>query len=142
MPENSGTGHANFRPKAAARAPTPNSIAHLACVQLSAYLEDPRFEFDLPVRLAGSMHQIRVWNAMRKIPAGKTQTYGELAAAIGSSARAVGGACGANPVPIVVPCHRVVAANGLGGFMGGTGDDTLGIKRWLLAHEQRPFELK
>jgi methylated-DNA-[protein]-cysteine S-methyltransferase len=125
-----------------AKSPRPNSIAHLACVQLSAYLDDPRFEFDLPILLAGSMHQIRVWNAMRKIPSGKTRTYGELATAIGSSARAVGGACGANPVPIVVPCHRVVAANGLGGFMGGTGDDTLGIKRWLLAHEQRPFELK
>jgi methylated-DNA-[protein]-cysteine S-methyltransferase len=125
-----------------AKTPTPNTIAHLACVQLFAYLDDPRFEFDIPIKLAGSMHQIRVWNAMRKIPAGKTQTYGELAAAIGSSARAVGGACGANPVPIVVPCHRVVAANGLGGFMGSTGDDTLVIKRWLLAHEQRPFELK
>ena len=121
--------------------PKRNTLAHLACVQLSAYLDDPHYAFDLPIKLAGSMHQIQVWEAMCKIPAGSTQTYGELAEAIGSSARAVGGACGSNPVPVVVPCHRIVAANGLGGFMGGTGSDTLGIKRWLLAHEQRPFAL-
>jgi methylated-DNA-[protein]-cysteine S-methyltransferase len=122
-------------------APQKNSVAFLACVQLSAYLDDPFFVFDLPVKLAGSHHGLKVWEAMRAIPTGETRTYGELAKAIGSSARAVGGACGANPVPIVVPCHRVVAASGLGGFMGGTGDDTLAIKRWLLAHEQRPCDL-
>ena len=126
----------------AALTPKRNSLAHLACVQLSAYLDDPRFKFDLPVKFSGSMHQIKVWEALRNIPVGKTQTYGELAAAIGSSARAVGGACGSNPLPIVAPCHRIVAASGLGGFMGGSGDDTLSIKRWLLAHEQRPFELQ
>jgi len=78
-----------------------------------------------------------VWEAMQAIPAGETRTYGEIAAAIGSSARAVGGACGANPIPLVVPCHRVVASGGrLGGFMGAREEGfELAIKRWLLAHE-------
>ena len=121
----------------AARAPRRNTIAYLACVQIQSYLDDPRFEFDLPLRLAGTHHRLAVWEAMQRIPAGKTRTYGELAREIGSSARAVGGACGANPVPLVVPCHRVIAAGGaLGGFMGSrSAGFELGIKRWLLEHE-------
>jgi methylated-DNA-[protein]-cysteine S-methyltransferase len=87
------------------------------------------------LKLTGSKHQVDVWQAMQKIKPGATQTYGELSDSIDSSPRAVGTACGQNPVPIVVPCHRVVAANGLGGFMGGKQDDPLKIKRWLLAHE-------
>jgi methylated-DNA-[protein]-cysteine S-methyltransferase len=118
-----------------AKAPTPNTLAHLACVQLMSYLDNPKFRFDLPVKLSGSKHQLDVWNAMCAIAPGKTQTYGDLAKAIDSDARAVGTACGQNPLPIVVPCHRVVAANGLGGFMGGTRGDSLDIKRWLLTHE-------
>ncbi len=116
--------------------PKKNTLAHLACVQLMAYFENPDFVFDLPVRLAGSKHQLDVWEAMRGIPAGQTMTYGELAAAIGSNARAVGTACGRNPVPIIVPCHRIVASTGLGGFMGGKRADPLAIKRWLLTHEK------
>lgn len=119
-----------------ALAPKKNSIAHLVCVQLMAYLDNPRYEFDLPIRLSGSKHQLDVWHAMQTIPSGQTQQYGELAHAVGSNARAVGTACGQNPIPIVVPCHRVVAANGLGGFMGGKRDDPLAIKRWLLTHER------
>ena len=92
------------------KAPKTNTIAHLASVQLMAYLDNPAFEFDLPLKLSGSKHQVDVWQAMRKIAAGDTQTYGELSAGIDSSPRAVGTACGQNPVPIVVPCHRVVAA--------------------------------
>jgi methylated-DNA-[protein]-cysteine S-methyltransferase len=72
---------------------------------------------------------------MQNIRAGNTLTYGALAEQIGSNARAVGTACGKNPVPIVVPCHRIVAASGLGGFMGGKREDPLAIKRWLLTHE-------
>ena len=128
--------HIHFLPMdVAAKAPTTNTIAHLASVQLMAYIENADFKFDLPIKLAGSKHQLDVWRAMQKIAAGKTQTYGELALMIDSSPRAVGTACGLNPVPIVVPCHRVVAANGLGGFMGGKQNDPLAIKRWLLAHE-------
>ncbi len=119
----------------AAKSPTINTIAHLVAVQLMLYVSNPKFKFDLPIRLSGTKHQLDVWHAMQKITAGKTSTYGELAESIGSSPRAVGTACGRNPLPIVVPCHRVVAASGLGGFMGGNLDDPLAIKRWLLAHE-------
>ena len=119
----------------AAKSPITNTIAHLATVQLMSYLDNPKFRFDLPLRLSGSKHQLDVWHAMQDIAAGKVKTYGEIAAAIASSPRAVGTACGRNPVPIVVPCHRITAANGLGGFMGGKLDDPLAIKRWLLTHE-------
>ena len=120
-----------------ARAPRRDTIAFLACVQIQAYLENPRFVFDLPLRLAGTRHRLAVWEAMQRIAAGRTRTYGELAAELGSSARAVGGACGANPIPLVVPCHRVIAAHGgIGGFMGEKREGfELGIKRWLLEHE-------
>lgn len=121
-----------------ALAPPPDTLAYLACVQLSAYLENPRYKFDLPIKLAGSMHQLRVWEAMQRIAPGAVLTYGNIAELLGSTARAVGTACGRNPVPIVVPCHRIVAANGLGGFMGGTGEKTVSIKRWLLHHEGWP----
>jgi len=106
-------------------------------VQLQAYLDNPRYAFDLPIALAGTHHRLQVWEAMQRIEAGHTRTYGELARELGSSARAVGGACGANPIPVIVPCHRVIAANrALGGFMGARAEGfELGIKRWLLEHE-------
>ena len=131
------TGIRFLAPSVAALAPKRGSLAHLACVQLQAYLENPRFEFDLPLVLAGTHHRLAVWEAMQRIPAGKTRTYGELARELKSSARAVGGACGANPIPVVVPCHRVIAAGGaIGGFMGAAGDGfERDIKRWLLEHE-------
>lgn len=132
------TGISILPPSVAALPPAPDTLAYLACVQLSAYLENPKYRFDLPIRLSGSMHQLQVWEAMRRIPPGAVRTYGDLADEVGSNARAVGTACGNNPVPIVVPCHRIVAANGLGGFMGGTGDQTVSIKRWLLRHEGWP----
>jgi methylated-DNA-[protein]-cysteine S-methyltransferase len=124
-------------PGTTALVPPRGSIAHLACVQLQAYLEDGRFEFDLPLKLSGTRHRMEVWEAMQRIPAGKTRSYGEIATMLHSSARAVGGACGANPIPVVVPCHRIVAAGGrIGGFMGARDDGfELGIKRWLLGHE-------
>ena len=131
------TGIRYLSPSIEALAPRRNSIAHLACVQLQSYLDDPGFEFDLPLLLSGTHHRLAVWRAMQRIPAGKTRTYGELAREVGSSARAVGGACGANPLPIVVPCHRVIAAGGaIGGFMGSREEGfELAIKRWLLGHE-------
>ncbi len=120
----------------AGKAPKRNTIAFLACVQLQAYLDNANFEFDLPLKLAGTHHRLAVWEAMQRIPAGRTRTYGELATELHSSARAVGGACGANPIPVVVPCHRVIASSGLGGFMGSRDEGfELGIKRWLLEHE-------
>jgi methylated-DNA-[protein]-cysteine S-methyltransferase len=132
------TGIRFLAPGTPALAPRRNSLAYLVCVQLQAYLEDPRQAFDLPLKLAGTRHQLAVWEAMQAIAPGETRTYGEIATGLRSSARAVGGACGANPLPVVVPCHRVVAASGIGGFMGASGEGfERGIKRWLLTHEAR-----
>ena len=131
------TGIRFLAPSVAARAPARGTIAHLACIQLQAYLDNPDREFDLPIALAGTHHRLQVWEAMQRIAPGRTRTYGEIAAELKSSARAVGGACGANPIPIVVPCHRVIGANhSIGGFMGARAEGfELGIKRWLLEHE-------
>jgi methylated-DNA-[protein]-cysteine S-methyltransferase len=131
------TGIRYLAPSIPAKAPKRNTIAFLACVQIQAYLDNPGYEFDLPLRLAGTRHRLSVWEAMQRIPAGATRTYGDLARELGTSARAVGGACGANPIPLVVPCHRVIAAGGaIGGFMGERGEGfELNIKRWLLEHE-------
>ena len=131
------TGIRFLAPDTPALVPARDTIAHLACVQIQAYLDDGRYVFELPLRLAGTRHRMEVWEAMQRIPAGATRSYGEVAAELRSSARAVGGACGANPIPLVVPCHRIVAANHrIGGFMGAKSDGfELGIKRWLLAHE-------
>ncbi len=131
------TGIRFLAPSTAALAPRRNSIAFLACVQIQAYLDDPAYRFELPLKFGGTRHRVSVWEAMQRIPAGKTRSYGELATELGSSARAVGGACGANPIPLVIPCHRVIAAGGdIGGFMGARAEGfERTIKRWLLEHE-------
>jgi methylated-DNA-[protein]-cysteine S-methyltransferase len=103
--------------------------------QLRAYFEDPAWVFTLPLCVQGTAHRRRVWDALRRIPSGQTRRYGQLAAGLGSSARAVGGACRANPLPVIIPCHRVVAASGIGGFGGHTEGPEVARKRWLLAHE-------
>jgi methylated-DNA-[protein]-cysteine S-methyltransferase len=120
------------------RALEPKTVlAERACAQLCAWLADPAAGFDLPLAPAGTAFQRRVWRAIAAIPTGGTLTYGEIARRLGSSARAVGQACGRNPYPVVVPCHRVVAADGgLGGFAGAGGGWLLEAKRWLLAHER------
>ena len=103
---------------------------------LCAYFADARAACTLHwVPPRGTPFQRRVWAALCTIPAGQVLTYGALAQQLGTSARAVGGACAANPVPIIVPCHRVVAATGLGGYSSATGRGCLDIKRWLLHHE-------
>ena len=115
-----------------------SALAAEATRQLHAWLEDPDFAFGLPLRPAGTAFQRRVWAAIAAIPAAETRTYGELAKSLNNAARAVGQACGANPYPIVVPCHRVVASGGgLGGFARQEGGFLLDIKRWLLRHEHR-----
>ncbi|CAB1370764.1 methylated-DNA--[protein]-cysteine S-methyltransferase [Denitratisoma oestradiolicum] len=104
--------------------------------QLRAWLKDPAFDFTLPLAPAGTPFQRRVWDQISSIPLGQTRSYGQIAALLGSGPRAVGGACGANPYPVVVPCHRVLAAGGgLGGFANARGGFLLDVKRWLLRHE-------
>ena len=114
-----------------------SQFAKTVCEQLVAYLNDPNFTFSLPHKLSGTAHQSKVWQAMCAIPRGQTRQYGELAKQLASSPRAVGQACGANPIPIIIPCHRVVSKTGLGGFSHHREGYELGIKRWLLTHEQR-----
>ena len=103
--------------------------------ELDAYFADSSHRFGCTMAASGTPFQHRVWALIAAIPAGQTRTYGKLAAALGSSARAVGGACRANPLPLAVPCHRVVGSRGLGGFAGDTDGRLLAAKRWLLDHE-------
>lgn len=100
--------------------------------QLMAYFDDPQSLFDLPLRVNGSDFQQSVCDAMRAIPVGNTRTYGEIARVLEVPAQAIGQACGGNPIPIIIPCHRVLGANGLGGFSGQGGVET---KVYLLKHE-------
>jgi len=121
-------------PAAATRAPR-NALAERAVRQLEAYRADPDAVFDLPLLIEGTEFQRRLWQALCEIPRGKSLTYGELAKRLGAEPRAIGQACGDNRLPIVIPCHRVVAANGIGGFAHATSGYLLEAKRWLLAHE-------
>lgn len=100
--------------------------------QLRAYLGGARQVFDLPLRVDGSDFQRAVCAEMRKIPFGETVTYGDIAKALGAPAQAVGSACGGNPIPVIIPCHRVMGAKGLTGFSGRGGVET---KVALLRHE-------
>ena len=115
----------------------PDGAVREVLDQLFHYFEDAAWRFDLPLATQGTPFQRRVWQALSGIPSGVTRSYDELAVTLGSSARAVGGACRRNPVPIVVPCHRVVAADGrAGGFMGQRDGRAVTIKTWLLDHER------
>lgn len=121
-------------PSVALRAPA-NALAERAARQLEAYRENPDTVFDLPLLIEGTEFQRQLWRALCEIPRGKTLTYGELARRLGAEARAIGQACGDNRLPIVIPCHRVIAANGIGGFAHSTSGYLLEAKRWLLGHE-------
>ncbi len=114
-----------------------DAVAEQAAIQVDRYLHDADFVFDLPLAEAGSAYQQKVWAAILSIPRGSVRTYGQVAAAIGSAPRAVGQACGANWFPLVIPCHRVTAAGGLGGFSNHDDENGfhLSVKRWLLTHE-------
>jgi methylated-DNA-[protein]-cysteine S-methyltransferase len=102
--------------------------------QLQAYFDGELAEFTLPLEPFGTAYRRRVWAALCRIPVGQTRSYAELAAEAGGGARSIGGAMACNPIPILIPCHRVVASAGLGGYSGGEG---LPTKRFLLALEQR-----
>jgi methylated-DNA-[protein]-cysteine S-methyltransferase len=124
--------------------PLSNTLLGEAARQIQAWFENPAFIFDLPLRPQGTDFRQRVWAQIAAIPLGHTRTYGDIAKTLNSAPRAVGQACGDNPLPIIVPCHRVVSASGLGGFNHSAGESLAKIKRWLLAHEaqalrQEPF---
>ncbi|HNQ03616.1 MAG TPA: methylated-DNA--[protein]-cysteine S-methyltransferase [Thiobacillaceae bacterium] len=104
--------------------------------ELEAYYAAPGHRFGLPLQVSGTPFRQQVWTVLRTIPAGQTRSYGEVARQLGSAPRAVGQAVGDNPIPIIIPCHRVVAADGgLGGFNHSRVGYSQDIKRWLLAHE-------
>ena len=130
--------HIRYLPASARHKAPGNALAALAVQQCQAYFADPMAVFDLPLKPVGTAFQQRVWHAIAQLQSGERITYGAIAARLHSGARAVGGACGANYFPLVIPCHRVVAKANLGGFMG---QDAPGlyrdIKRWLLHHEAR-----
>uniref|UniRef100_A0A450WCG8 methylated-DNA--[protein]-cysteine S-methyltransferase n=1 Tax=Candidatus Kentrum sp. LPFa TaxID=2126335 RepID=A0A450WCG8_9GAMM len=114
---------------------TEDSVLSDAIRQLGSYFEDPGWCFQLPLAPCGTPFQQRVWQTLQSIPAGETMSYGALAARLSTSARAVGNACRENPIPIIIPCHRIVGARGPGGFMGSRAGEPLAIKKWLLTHE-------
>ena len=113
---------------ACATAPASNLLAE-AAGQLDAYFAGHLKSFDLPLAPAGSDFQKNVWREMLAIPYGETRTYGEIAKTLTSAAQAVGNACGANPIPVIIPCHRILATGGPGGYSGAGGLET---KRKLL----------
>lgn len=119
-----------------AKAPA-DALSERAALQVERYLNDADFRFDLPLAQVGTVFQQKVWAAIAEIPRGKVLTYGDVARRVQSAPRAVGQACGSNWFPLVIPCHRVTASKGLGGF-SHHDDETgfhVGVKRWLLAHE-------
>ena len=122
-----------------ATAPT-NRVAEEAARQLERYLSDPGYRFTVALAPAGTSFQQRVWAALSAIPRGQLRTYGDVARVVRTAPRAVGQACGANRIALIIPCHRVVGAQGLlGGFMHAADGDPVAIKRWLLAHEGHRF---
>ena len=135
-----------YLPLSAQSIPPKTPLAERAARQLERYRDDPDTRFDLPVLIEGSTLQRAVWEAMCAIPRGRTRTYGDIAleleAAHFATPREIGQACGDNRLPIVIPCHRVVAADGIGGFGHSTGGYLLEVKRWLLMHEAPAFELR
>ncbi len=114
----------------------PGDCAELVAGQVKQYLADPNFKIEASYVTSGTPFQQRVWKEIAQIPVGEVRTYADLANTLGSGPRAVANACGANRFPLLIPCHRVVAKNGLGGFIQGK-EGGLKIKEWLLAHESK-----
>lgn len=112
-----------------------NSCSRKIAAEIKRYLRNPDHNLVVPYRLQGTDFQKRVWRALLRIPPGSVVSYGDLARKLKTGPRAVGNACRSNPIPIVVPCHRVTAKQGLGGYMGKTRGSGLRMKQWLIAHE-------
>jgi len=119
-----------------------DETAERAARELARYLADPSTPFTVPLAPAGTPFQRRVWAAIAAIPLGESRTYAEIARSVGSAARPVGQACGANRIALIIPCHRVVGSQGaLGGFMHAAAGAPVDVKRWLLTHEGYRFGL-
>ena len=127
----------DFLPKGTAPSTRLDSRARRLQQELAASWQNPDHSFDLLYVPQGTPFQLRIWHALMNVPAGRPTTYGALARQLDTAPRAVGQACGSNPLPILIPCHRVVAADGVGGFMHAAAGAPLDVKRWLLAHERR-----
>jgi methylated-DNA-[protein]-cysteine S-methyltransferase len=125
----------DFLPPETALRPCGAASAQRVAHELEAYYASPAHTWKLALAPAGTPFRLRVWQVLMSIPCGQTRTYGDIADELGSSPRAVGQAVGDNPIPIIIPCHRVLASQGLGGFMHGTDGFPLRVKRWLLHHE-------
>jgi methylated-DNA-[protein]-cysteine S-methyltransferase len=124
-----------YLPPGAAMLKPIDTFSREVCRQLRAYLKRPDFQFSVAFEQPGTDYQFKVWDAVRAIPRGTTKSYMQLGLAIGSAPRPVGTACGANRLPLLIPCHRVIGSGGLGGFMHSRVGRPLEIKRWLLRHE-------
>ncbi len=111
------------------------TMAKEAVEQLLCYFADPTYAFNIPMSLNVKPFQQNVLSALQQIPVGKTQTYNDIAKLLNTGPRPIGNACRTNPIPIIIPCHRVVAENNLGGYSGSKKGRLLEIKRWLLTHE-------
>jgi methylated-DNA-[protein]-cysteine S-methyltransferase len=125
----------DFLPPETALRPCGSAPAQRVAHELEAYYADPAHVWKLTLAPAGTPFRLRVWQVLMAIPSGQSRTYGDIADELGSSPRAVGQAVGDNPIPIIIPCHRVLASHGLGGFMHDTGGFPMRVKRWLLHHE-------
>lgn len=129
--------HLRYLDNSSALLSAQNDYAQVVIDELEEYFANPQHRFRLSLALQVSAHSEAVLNALCAIPSGTTLSYGQLAANIGSGARAVGNACRHNPIAIVIPCHRIVATTHLGGYNGSRSGTMLDIKQWLLAHEAR-----
>ena len=124
-----------YLPRGAALLKPQVPFAREVCRQLKAYLKEPNCDFDLPFDYDGTDFHTRVWKTVRAIPVGAVLSYVQVARKIGSAPRPVGTACGVNHIPILIPCHRVVGSQGIGGFMNARRGSAIDVKRWLLHHE-------
>lgn len=115
--------------------PPKTKTAKQVISQLKIYFKDANFQFDLPIKLDVSEFQNNVLGEMQQIPVGNTRCYGDLAKNLKTIPRAIGNACRRNPIPIIIPCHRVVGKYNMGGFSGQTSGPKMKIKQWLLQHE-------
>jgi methylated-DNA-[protein]-cysteine S-methyltransferase len=125
----------DFLPKQKNLTTPTSALTKTIIKQLENYFTNPKFIFNLPLHIIGTPFQRQVWEIMREIPLGKTLSYGAVAERLNSSPRAIGNACRTNPIPVVIPCHRIVAKHGIGGFSGAIQGPCISMKEWLLRHE-------